>query len=132
MITPSSYVPFSRLRVGENSVLLVEEEGFEDVSSAEFRVEFSSALHALLNKSLDFSGGSVVPTVKRELVGAEPRRLKTMGVAWTWSFEPRSRAGIRLLQFGEEQNTFREMQTLACTLVIKCHKKKEKEREKLE
>jgi hypothetical protein len=116
----TSHEPIIHLFVGGKSVLLVNEEGFEGVG-AEFRVELLAALKKVLNKCLDFSSSV---NVKRELVGGEEVRLKTLGIPWSYCFVSTGASGTRLLDFGEEENNFKEFRVLPCTLVLRCLLKK--------
>jgi hypothetical protein len=110
-----------RLWLGDSVVISVEEEGFDGAAELPegFRAALLSALKTMLNKALDFSGA--VTAVKRDLLDAEPVRLKTAGLAWSYQFV-RVAAPSRVMLFGNE-GAYNEVAVLPCKLVLRCHAK---------
>ncbi len=107
------------LWLGDNCALPVDEDDFEGVELPPgFRSDLLAALKSILNKSLDFGGTHVA--VKRELAGAEPVRLKTAGVPWSYSFVA-TKAPAQVLTFAPPgSELYTEVRVVPCKLVLKC------------
>ncbi len=106
------------LWLGDNCAISVEEECFDGGVELpdDFRAALLATLKNVLNKALDFGGAATA--VKRDLMDAEPVRLKTAGVPWSYQFV-RVPSPSRLLLFGAEER-YNEVTMLPCKLVLRC------------